>query len=266
MDLAAVFLLSLLGGYCFAYVWRVTAFTTRRIEGHHLYFRAALCGAMFFSIALALRLALIRNFPAYQNFDLALVDYLRPALKEEPGLALAAQTRRVEWVVTTIYSLLLGTVCGAMLNHFTPRRWALRRSVSAFYNFLLEAQQESTPVSLTLNTGKVYIGFVVAALDPIREPVAVTMLPMLSGNRDAQGRLNLTTDYETVYSTLEHGRAAQLGLPADWPSQFELTIRADEIVTAAPFSPAVYAEFNPDWKQRINQRNQPGAPLAAANS
>jgi hypothetical protein len=61
VDLTAVFLLSLLGGYCFAYVWRVTAFTTRRIEGHHLYFRAALWGTMFFAIALALRLALIRN-------------------------------------------------------------------------------------------------------------------------------------------------------------------------------------------------------------
>jgi hypothetical protein len=29
MDFAAAFLLSLLGGYCFAYVWRGTRFTTR---------------------------------------------------------------------------------------------------------------------------------------------------------------------------------------------------------------------------------------------
>jgi hypothetical protein len=96
VDLAAVFLLSLLGGYCFAYVWRVTAFTTKRIEGHHLYFRAALWGTMFFSIALALRLVLMRNFPSYRDFELTLVDYLRPALKEEPGLALAGQARRVD--------------------------------------------------------------------------------------------------------------------------------------------------------------------------
>jgi hypothetical protein len=253
VDLAAAFLLSLLGGYCFAYVWRVTAFTTKRIEGHHLYFRAALWGTMFFAIALALRLALIRNFRPYQDFELALVDYLRPALKEEPGLGLAGQTRRVEWVVTTIYSLLLGTVCSAMLNRLTPRRWALQRSVSAFYTFLLEAREEGTPVSLTLNTGKVYIGLIVEALDPIREPVAVTLLPIFSGNRDAEGRLNLTTDYEALYSTLSRGRAAQLGLPSNWSSQFELTIRADEIVTAALFSAAIYAEFNPGWKQHSLQ-------------
>jgi hypothetical protein len=174
MDLAAAFLLSLLGGYCFAYVWRVTAFTTKRIEGHHLYFQAALWGTMFFSIALALRLALIRNFPPYQDFELTLVDYLRPALRVE-------------------------------------------------------------------------------ALDPIREPVAVTLLPIFSGNRDAEGRLNLTTDYEALYSTLSRGRAAQLGLPSDWSSQFELTIRADQIVTAALFSAPIYAEFNPGWKQHSLQ-------------
>jgi hypothetical protein len=39
-------------------------------------------------------------------------------------------------------------------------------------------------------------------------------------------------------------------------SQFQLTIRAEEIVTATVFSPAVYADFNPDWKQRIAQRSR----------
>jgi hypothetical protein len=47
----------------------------------------------------------------------------------------------------------------------------------------------------------------------------------------------------------------QLGLPADWESQIKLQIRADEIVTAVPFSTAIYGEFNPDWKQRIAQQN-----------
>jgi hypothetical protein len=266
VDLTAVFLLSLLGGYCFAYVWRVTAFTTKRTEGHHLYFRAALWGTMFFAIALALRLALIRNFPEYRNFEAALVDYLRPALRDEPGLALAGQTRRLEWVVTTIYSLMLGTVCGTMLNRFTPRQWALQRSVSPFYSFLLKAQQKATPVSLTLNTGKVYIGLVADAREPVREPVAITLRPIYSGTRDAEGRLNLITDYESLYATLSRGRAAQLGLPADWSSQFDLAIRVDDIVTASPFSAAIYSEFNPDWKERINRHDDVTTTFAAANS
>jgi hypothetical protein len=256
MDLAAAFLLSLLGGYCFSYVWRGTRFATRRVDGHHLYFRAALCGVILFSIALASRIVLIRRFPAYRDFDSTLVEYVRPVLRIESGLTLPELTRRAEWVVTAIYSLVLGAVCGPVSNVFTPRRWAQQRSISAFYRFLLQARQKSLPVSLTLNTSKVYIGLVVATLDPAREPVVVPLLPILSGHRDSEGRLNLTTDYEAVYSALKHGRAIQLGLPTDWLSQFAVAIRADEIVTAALFSPAIYAEFNPDWKQRIARQNQ----------
>lgn len=111
-----------------------------------------------------------------------------------------------------------------------------------------------------------YIGLVVAPLDLVQEPVVVPLLPILSGHRDPEGRLNLTTDYEAVYSTLEHGRAAQLGLPADWLCRFSLAVRADEIVTAAVFSPAIYTEFNPGWKECISRDNQPAAALAAANS
>src|SRR2546429_3916036 len=157
MDLAAAFLLSLLGGYCFAYVWRGTRFTTRRVDGHHLYFRAALCGAILFSIALEVRIELVGHFPAYQSFDSTLVEYIRPVLRVESGLALPDLTRRVEWVIAAIYSLLLGAICGPVSNVLTPRRWAHQRSIGAFYRFLLQAQQESLPVSLTLHTSKVYV-------------------------------------------------------------------------------------------------------------
>ena len=117
---------------------------------------------------------------------------------------------------------------------------------------------EEIPVSLTLKTGKVYIGLVAMCPNPSREPVAVTLLPMLSGNRDADGRLTLTTDYDAVYSTLRAGRAMQLGLSADWESQIKLQIRADEIVTVALFSTAIFAEFNPEWQQHIVEpKNQP---------
>ncbi len=258
MDLAAAFLLSLLGGYCFAYLWRVTTFDTKRAEGHHLYFRAALCGAMLFALALGLRTLLAFDSLAYLNFDSAIVEYVRPALKTESGLAWVAQGRRAEWVVTAIYSLLLGIGCGVLANLVTPRWWALKRSLSTFDRLLLRAHLEEIPVSLTLKTGKIYIGLVAMCPNPTREPVAVTLLPMLSGNRDATGRITLTTDYDAVYSDLREGKAARLGLPADWQSEIELQIRADEIITAALFSDAIYAEFNPEWQQHIVEpKNQP---------
>ena len=162
MDLAAAFLLSLLGGYCFAYQWHATALATKRADGHHLYFRAALCGSVLFVVALGMRRLLDWSFPACLRFDSALIDYFRPALKVESGLELVSQVRRVEWIVTAVYSLLLGIGCG---------------------------------------------------------------------------------------------------LPADCRADFELQIRADEIVSAAKFSPAIYTEFNPDWRQRLTQPNQPRSSI-----
>ena len=266
MDLAAAFVLSLLGGYCFAYIWRATAFATKRAEGHHLYFRAALCGAALFAFALCIRTLVGSNFLAYQNFDSMLVEYVRPALRAESGLPWIAQERRTEWVVTAIYSLLLGIACGVLANLFTPVHWALQRSYSAFDAFLLRAHTDAFPVSLTLKTGKVYIGLVAVRPAPTREPVAVTLLPLFSGNRDVEGRVTLTTDYDAVCATLEAGRAMQLDLPAGWESRFKLLIRADEIVTAALFSPEIYTEFHPDWKQQITQPIQEPARIQLLSS
>jgi hypothetical protein len=99
MDLAAVSVLVVLGGYCFAYLWRATTSTIRRADGNHLYFRAALCGSFLFVLALGIRSLLISAFPAYHSFDSALVEYFRPALKVESGLELLSRERRSEWIV-----------------------------------------------------------------------------------------------------------------------------------------------------------------------
>jgi hypothetical protein len=256
VDLAAVFGLSLVGGYWFCSLWRVTAFSTRRIEGHHLYFRAALYGALLFVLALALRNAAL-GLTVYARLDNAVVSYVEPALKEESGLTPEAQRRRAEWLVTAAYSLLVGPLVGGLFNVFTSRRWAQQRSLGALNRLLLRAQREDMPVQLTLNTGKIYIGLVAEITNPDREADVIRIIPMFSGYRDAKSRMALTTDYESIYGQLASGRAAHLGLPDSWLSQFELVISADTIVSAALFSPAVYAEFNPHWQQAIRDSGKP---------
>jgi len=253
MDLAAVFLLSLLGGYYFAITWRVTAFRARKADGQHLYFRAAFWGVLLFILALSLRLTLISMLPAYAHLDIKLAGYVRPALKEEANLAQADDEIRAQWVLTAAYSLGLGPMCAWLLNGVTSRRWALRRSVEGLDKLLFEAQQQALPVSFTLNSGKIYIGIIVDTPNPAGEDKITTILPMFSGYRGPAGRMNLTTDYQKLYESLHAGKAVALGLPKDdWISHFKLTFSADTISTAALFSPAVYAEFNPAWKQQID--------------
>ena len=260
MDLAAVFLLSLLGGYSFAMLWRGTAYSTGRVDGHHLYFRAALYGIVFFVIAFGLRAALLRWWPGYDTLDLKMVDFLRPALKSENPPVLGDEMRRAGWLLTAGYSLLVGPICAGLLNTFTSQHWALTRALGPLDLTLLDAQKSDMPVALTLSNGKVYVGLVISTTDPGRTPAAVRLLPMVSGYRDSLQRLVLTTDYQKTYSALQGTRAQELALPDNWLSLFTLAIRADMIVTATLFSPAVYGEFNPDWKQKIANLDQPPAP------
>jgi hypothetical protein len=253
VDLAAVFLLALLGGYYFAITWRFTAFSTKKADGHHLYFRAALYGVILFALALTLRIYLVGKYPSYADFDSQLSDYVRPVLKEEAGVQAVDEIKRAQWVVTAAYSLILGPLLALFLNLVTRRRWALRRSVEGLDKLLLEAQEQALPVSFTLNSGKIYIGVVVDTPNPASEAQATTILPMFSGYRGPTGRMYLTTDYQKLYESLRGGNATALGLSREWISQFKLTFTANTISTASLFSPAVYAEFNPDWKQQIEE-------------
>lgn len=120
MDLAAVFLLSLLGGYYFAITWRLTAFSTKKADGHHLYFRAAVYGVILFAVALTLRVYLVGKYPSYAGFDSELSGYV-PVLKEEAGAQAVDEIKRAQWVVTAAYSLVFGPIVALFLNLVTSR-------------------------------------------------------------------------------------------------------------------------------------------------
>lgn len=263
MDLAAVFALSILGGYFFAYFWRLTRYEILRLEGHHRYFRVAVFGGLFFVLALTVRHLLISRCAWFELWDSSLLEYVRPSLKEEAGIAPAVESRRTEWVVASLYSLLLGPFTGLLLNLLTPKQWAQRRTVGTLDQVLLRAQQDQMPVNLSLNNGKIYIGLVVSITKPSDDPALLTLLPMFSGYRDQMNRMVLTNDYRDVYTKLsDPAFHQQLGLPPPhWSEQFHIAIRADAVISVNLFSPSVYAEFNPDWRERIAQQKQKPAPL-----
>ncbi len=87
--------------------------------------------------------------------------------------------------------------------------------------------------------------------DPDREADVVKIVPMFSSHRDSLGSVVLTTDYESVYKSFKDANALASSSSQDFLSQSELAIRVETIVTAALFSPGIYAKFNPDWKQKI---------------
>jgi hypothetical protein len=254
MDLAALFILTLIGGYAFTALWRVTAYETKRAEGQHLYLRSALAGGVLFALAFVLRLLALIYWPDFRDgTDAALVAFIEPTLKDPHT------SPQMYLVMAAIYSLPLGAVLALLLNATLPQRWAIVRGLSNMDQLLHEAQQMDMPVSITLSSGKVYVGLVVRISDPDRPPPSIVLFPMLSGRRDEAGRLNITTDYEAVYDSLDAApeRRESLGLSPTWEPNFYLVLRADQITSATMFSPAVYSEFNPGWREAMETSNSP---------
>ncbi|MGE3595792.1 MAG: hypothetical protein AB7N70_09590 [Dehalococcoidia bacterium] len=247
MQLAAVFLLSLLGGYAFANRWRRTRYAIRRHDGQHVYLRSALYGTLLFISSFALHSGLIALFPAYQGFEEHLASPVAAFFDNKPANA-------VHVLTAAIYSLLLGPLIGSALNRCTSEREALLKTASSLELLMHDAIESAAPVMITLENGKCYVGMVLATWNPDHLPQTIKIFPMLSGQRDEQGRVNFTTDYENIYVALtDEATRESLGIGEDWPEQFELTIRADKILTATPFSPAIYGQFNPKWaKQDID--------------
>jgi hypothetical protein len=249
MELAAVFLLSLLGGYAFALIWRYTAFATRRADGQHLYFRAAYYGAVLFVAAFLLRVIFVTKISSYKDLERPLLEYITAALKDP------SKPRQAEIVVIAVYSMLLGPLLGLLANVLTPSQWSIRRNLNGLDFLLLRGQSRNMPVSLTLTNSKIYIGLVVRITDPERPPAMVTLLPMYSGHRIDDGRMELTTDYEKVYANFVNPTLVSSGQPP-WDQQldnFHIAIRADTIVTATLFSPRMYSHFNPGWESSIGK-------------
>ena len=254
MDLAAVFILALLGGYAFFTRWHVTSFHAKRAEGQRLYLEAALIGARVFLLALVLHVVGMVYWNGYAtSLGGAAMAAADSILKDPHG------TVQVHLVVAAAYSVPLGAILATLFNLRQPREVALRRSLSALDAYLRDAQLAEVPVAVTLTTGKVYIGYVMQITDPDRPPPAIILLPVFSGHRDTSGRLTLTTDYLRFYEAFSEdgNRATDLGLPEDWQSRFEIVLRADQIISANMFSPAVYSEFNPGWRESIETRPIP---------
>jgi len=101
--------------------------------------------------------------------------------------------------------------------------------------------KETKQVSLTLRTGKVYIGFVTSNFDPAYERRYIQLLPVLSGYRDDETKdLVITRDYARAYQRMIDEDSAYLLTIAD---EFQLVIPTAEIVSANHFDPDVFAIF-----------------------
>lgn len=230
MDVALLFL-PLIGGFIFSKVWIATKFACAREDGHRLYFRAGFYAAFLFAFALLVRLLLTSRSQTYRDIELLLGQIVMPFMKTEE------YTYQVPLALVCIYAVLMSlplavvlTPIAAILNWLFGRASFLVQALddSPVEALLQRSVVKESPVAITMDNRKVYIGYVLATADPEKERKAIRLLPIASGYRDKDTLdLVLTISYDPLYEddspekgpedaeSAAHDEAAESGLSKD---------------------------------------------------
>jgi hypothetical protein len=163
----------------------------------------------------------------------------------------------VPFVGTAILAFVLGVSVPFLINRrvskASAKAHAVRELGDPLVKMLFDAADSPRPVFLTLDSRKIYVGFVKAAPNLERENVNVGLLPLLSGYRDPTTlQPNFVQDYDSVYAS---------GIVD--PNDFQVAIPIGRIQSAQYFNKSTYAEF---FAKRECAGEQPSAEPAAHDS
>ncbi len=138
-----------------------------------------------------------------------------------------------------------GMLCALIAATLTNRWWGIDRvsrdvaGASGEFRELTyqEAIVETSPIEVTLETGKLYIGIPVASRLAIKDEGDLLLVLLMSGYRDERQELRITTSYAAkLDEDLEAERKLHLG-------DFVVALPKSRIVSARPFDVDLYDEL-----------------------
>ena len=210
----------LLGGYLFLTWCRLTRYIVRRQSGHHLLFWSASVGMALLACAQVVALLLSDVIQSWPNV-----------------VELWQRVAPFPYVGTTALAFLLGPFWALVINLFhSPSSGAMRavhRAGNSLELLFIEAMKEVSTVELSLQSGKVYVGWILKTKIAGPARAYVEMLPLASGFRTQETHeLKFTTDYAQVLddeAVIKH--------------DFRVVIPVTEIQSARPFDLETYYQF-----------------------
>ena len=260
MNVAGLILIPLVAGYAFSTTWAASRYHVKRDEGYGLYFKVAL-----YSIALTVAgflsyLLVLSKHPVIHTWIASTLNDLAPTFHPTPFDETAFGSMAM--------TLAIGLLAGHLMN-FIPghNRFFLKRAIKNddFERLVIRAIEKSMPMMVTLSNNKVYVGWVIRALDPGNERKEVRILPLFSGFRSpTSGEVDFTTRYESIY--LEIIRSQKVTGKPDAPvvpsldhleaGDFEIIIPMSQVITSSLFDRHAYAFFHKLPKKSENKPKQ----------
>ena len=222
----------LVGGYWFLSIWHGTRFTVCKESGYHLFFKTILLGVAFLFIAKILLIPLAGRFENPFYFQVLIPTELD---------------------LESTLAMVLGVASPYVLNMFYNRAKhaliAAENRGDLLYVTITDAIAKVELVELTMNGGKVYIGYPSSLTGFENE--FINLVPYASGFRDAETKeLKLTLRYSLVFDDLVQRKSLYERKTSF--SDVSVNIRVKEIISARIFYPEVYAEFERNRNSSID--------------
>lgn len=252
---AAIALVPLISSYLFCTHWRRIRYRYARLNNQKFYLTLTVYALCLGTIGLFISLSLL-------EFDC----YSKLVFQVQRGLSKSAVVTAPEYYALSLFWLpitfVLGPFAATVINFL---EWLLRESFRAPKGFyatlsavskddfdliLFRAWASSMPVSFTLNTGKVYVGYILRSVDPDEEEKSLRILPLLSGYRTPEHKIWFTTDYKRFLEEIEEPDSDSHLVHLDF-SDFEIAIVRSVIVTANLFDLDAYEAFQNSGKIEV---------------
>ena len=249
MDLPLFFTLPLIGGFAFVTGLWSLRWRSARQDSQRLYYRGALWGVLLASGMAAVH-TLLLLWPLYrQGFDWLNASALKPLFTTKDVLPEQSLTIRAHVALVCVYALLVGIVAppvwngaGSWLSKGRGRDRRVRINQASITDplelLLSRSLLNGEAIQVTLSTGKVYVGYVLAAPDPDLPTKFITLQPLMSGQRDSDGKVTYTTFYDQILTEFEANPDTKDALDS-----FQQVIPVDKVVTLSGFNLDAYVRF-----------------------
>ena len=247
MDLPLFFTLPLIGGFAFVTGLWALRWRSARQDSQRVYYRAAVWGVLLASSA-AVAHTLLLVWPIYRHgFEWLNASAFRPLFVTKDPLPEASLAIRAHVALVCVYAMLLGIIAppalngiGAFLSRGRDSRVRINQaSITDPLELLLSrALLNGEAIQVTLSTGKVYVGYVLAAPDPDLPTKFITLQPLMSGQRSASGQVDYTTFYDEILTEFEADPETKRALDS-----FQQVIPVDKVMTLSGFNLDAYVRF-----------------------
>ena len=147
-----------------------------------------------------------------------------------------------EYTILSFLSFVLGPIFAVLINLSNRKinfeKNAIYKSENWLEILFRESAENGVLIEVTLDTGKIYVGWIIRTTDPRFNRQYFQMHILISGYRDNKQKIVFTTNYADVYEKLKQDEKNEFRI-----EDFITIISISSLISARPFDYGLYELF-----------------------